>query len=101
MRLALFTDSFTPRRNGVSRALERLVREAEERGGEARVFTVDDAHAPHDRNGIVRRATSFAWPRDTEIRISLPSVHALLPTITGFAPSLAHAATPFGVGLAR
>src|SRR6476660_7503896 len=100
MRLALFTDFFAPQQNGVSRTLERLVRETEIRGGAARVFTVDDPRAPRSRNGHVRRAMSVALPYDPEIRISLPSAGALLPAIAEFAPSLVHAATPFGVGLA-
>lgn len=71
MRLALFTDSFAPQQNGVSRTLERLVRETEDRGGEARVFTVDDPRAPRSRNGHVRRAMSVAMPHDPGIRSSL------------------------------
>ena len=100
MRLALFTDSFAPQQNGVSRTLERLVRETEIRGGAACVFTVDDPRAPRSRNGHVHRTASVALPHDPEIRISLPSAGALLPAVAEFAPSLVHAATPFGVGLA-
>ena len=80
MRLALFTDSFTPQQNGVSRTLERLVRETEDRGGQARVFTVDDPRAPRSRNGRVRRAASIALPYHPEIRISLPAVD-MLPAV--------------------
>ena len=39
VRLALFSDTYPPQMNGVSRTLERLVSAARERGASVRVFT--------------------------------------------------------------
>src|ERR1700691_1540567 len=42
IRLALFSDTYTPQLNGVTRTLERLVAAVCERGGAARVYTTTD-----------------------------------------------------------
>lgn len=98
LRLALFTDTFTPQVNGVVRTLERLVAAVHERGGVARVFTVaDPASTPLDQ---VRRYPSVSFWAYKELRLAWPSQARVREELAEFAPTLVHAATEFGVGLA-
>ncbi len=98
LRLALFTDTYPPQVNGVARTLERLVDAVEARGGTARVFTVEDPEAtstPHTQRYPSVRFWAYdqlraAWPRSRRVR----------EDVEAFAPTLVHAATEFGVGLA-
>ncbi len=98
LRLALFTDTYAPQVNGVARTLERLVHAVEERGGTARVFTVNDPHAaplPH-----VTRYPSVPFWAYKQLRVSTPSHARVMSDLAAFAPTLVHAATEFGVGMA-
>jgi hypothetical protein len=56
LRVTVFSDTYAPQVNGVSRTLERLVGAVEARGGEARVVTVEDPDAAPD-------ARVERWPR--------------------------------------
>lgn len=97
LRLALFTDTYPPQLNGVTRTLERLVDEVRRRGGECKVFTVQAAGTP--RPAAVRWR-SVPFPAYPEIRLAWPGRRAALAELRRFRPTLAHAATPGGVGLA-
>ncbi|MEQ1689728.1 MAG: glycosyltransferase family 1 protein [Gemmatimonas sp.] len=98
LRLALFTDTYAPQVNGVARTLERLVSAVESRGGTVRVFTVVDPEAiaaPH-----VRRFPSVPFWAYDQVRLAWPSRRTVRDDLEAFAPTLIHAATEFGLGLA-
>ncbi len=98
LRLAVFSDTYPPQVNGVSRTLERLIGAVSARGGTARVFTVDDPHAtplPH----VQRYPSRPFWAYD-QLRLAWPSQKHVRSALTAFAPTLVHAATEFGVGIA-
>ena len=97
LRLALFTDTFAPQVNGVSRTLERLVAAVESRGGAVHVETVDAPGAVADPR--VHRAGSVPFWAYPQLRIAAPSARAAVERLRRFAPTLVHATTPFGVGL--
>jgi phosphatidylinositol alpha 1,6-mannosyltransferase len=97
MRVAIFTDTYPPQVNGVSRTLERLVGAIEARGGEARVVTVEDPDAAPDRQ--VERWPSVPFWAYPQLRMSAPARNRALDTIERWKPTLVHAATEFGVGL--
>lgn len=105
LRLALFTDTYAPQVNGVARTLERLVRAVEERGGTARVFTIDDPDvaaaitAPAPRTSVLRYPSVPFWAYE-QLRMAWPSAGRVRRDLADFAPTLVHAATEFGVGLA-
>ena len=63
LRLALFSDTFTPQVNGVARTLERLASAVEERGGAVQVHTVDEQGAVQGAlSGLASLAAVFAPP---------------------------------------
>ncbi len=98
LRLALFTDTYAPQVNGVARTLERLVAAVENAGGAVRVETVEDPLAVNDAR-VVRwpSAPFFAYP---QLRMSAPLRADVAAGLRAWKPTLLHATTPFGVGLA-
>lgn len=98
LRLALFSDTYAPQVNGVARTLERLVAAVRARGGEARVFTTTDPDALPD--GAVRRAASIPFWAYPQLRIAAPVGGGAWRDLRAWRPTLVHAATPFGMGLA-
>ena len=97
LRLALFSDTYSPQVNGVARTLERLVAAVRARGGEARVFTTSDPDAAPD--GSVRRAASVPFWAYPQLRIAAPIGGGAGRDLRAWGPTLIHAATPFGMGL--
>jgi phosphatidylinositol alpha 1,6-mannosyltransferase len=99
VRLALFTDTYLPQMNGVSRTLERLVAAARERGATVRVFTTTDPEMQHDDPDEVRWNSVPFWAYP-QVRLSAPRALAARAALTDWKPDLVHVATEFGVGLA-
>lgn len=98
LRLALFTDTFAPQRNGVARTLERLVSAIEARGGEVRIETVEDLGAEPDAR-VVRWPSAPLWA-SPQLRMSAPLRAEVTAGLKKWQPTLVHATTPFGIGLA-
>jgi phosphatidylinositol alpha 1,6-mannosyltransferase len=98
MRLAIFTDTYAPQVNGVARTLERLVHAVEARGGAVRVETVEDPDATPDTR-VVRWPSRPFWAYP-QLRMAAPRRATVIPGLAQWRPTLIHAATPFGVGLA-
>jgi phosphatidylinositol alpha 1,6-mannosyltransferase len=118
LRLALFSDTYPPQVNGVARTLERLAAAVTERGGVVQVFTVQDPDAAGAAAGdvstnevsasegpagptprIVRFPSVPFWAYD-QLRLAWPAQRAVRRELTAFRPTLVHAATEFGVGIA-
>ncbi|BAH37726.1 MAG TPA: glycosyltransferase family 1 protein [Gemmatimonas aurantiaca] len=107
LRLALFTDTFTPQVNGVARTLARLVDAVQERDGTVRVFTVaDDADAMAALPDAAADAATverfpgrrfWAYP---QLRLAWPARRDIRRQLEDFRPTIVHAATEFGIGLA-
>ncbi len=99
VRLALFSDTFPPQMNGVSRTLERLVAVARERGATVRVFTTTDPDLQHNDPDEVRWNSVPFWAYP-QVRLSAPNVFAARAELAAWTPTIVHVATEFGVGLA-
>ena len=99
VRLALFSDTFPPQMNGVSRTLERLVAVARERGATVRVFTTSDPELKHHDVDEVRWPSVPFWAYP-QVRLSAPRIFAARAALATWRPSIVHVATEFGVGLA-
>ncbi|MGV3707490.1 MAG: glycosyltransferase family 4 protein [Gemmatimonas sp.] len=102
VRLALFTDTFYPQVNGVTRTLDRLCEAVRARGGAVRVFTVADPEASDaegERRYDIDRYASVPFWAYKQLRIAWPSTRRIRRQFLDFRPTLVHAATPFGIGL--
>ncbi len=101
LRVALFTDTYPPQLNGVSRTLERLVRAVSARGGTARVYTTTDPGVrPGERDDALWRRPSIPFWAYPQLRITAPILGKAYRDLGRWQPTLIHAATPFGMGLA-
>ncbi|MHB0948841.1 MAG: glycosyltransferase family 4 protein [Gemmatimonadaceae bacterium] len=98
MRLALFSDTWFPQLNGVTRTLDRLAAEVIARGGAVRVFTVREPESIE--SPALRRYASVPFPAYPQLRMALPSTRRVVSDLSAWAPTLVHVATPFGIGLA-
>lgn len=98
LRLAIFTDTYSPQVNGVARTLERLAQAIEKRGGAVKIVTVTDPEA--EQRASVDRWPSIPFWAYPQLRIALPSRTRALDVIESFKPTLIHATTEFGIGLA-
>lgn len=98
IRLALFCDSYLPQINGVALLLERLRAAVHARGGAVRVYTTTDPAV--DERDDVRRWPSVAFWAYPEHRIALPTQPRVRRELREWRPTLIHAASPFGMGLA-
>ncbi len=97
MRLAIFTDTYPPQINGVSRTLERLAGAVEARGGEVKVVTVEDPEASSDSH-LDRWPAIPLWFYP-QLRMAAPARIRALEVIERWKPTLVHSATEFGIGL--
>jgi glycosyltransferase involved in cell wall biosynthesis len=95
--VAIFTDTYPPQINGVSRTLERLVGAIEARGGAARVVTVQDPAAADDPR--VERWPAIPFWAYPQLQMAAPGRNRALDLIEQWNPTLVHSATEFGVGL--
>lgn len=98
LRVALFTDSYPPQLNGVALLLQRLVAAIRAREGAVRVFTTTDPAAPPEPD--ILRWPSVAFWAYPEHRLALPMPGRVRRELRAWGPTLIHAASPFGVGLA-
>jgi glycosyltransferase involved in cell wall biosynthesis len=98
LRLALFTDTYPPQLNGVSRTLERLVSAVQARGGSARVYTTTDPEVATPSPDIWRRPSIPFWAYP-QLRLAPPVGGSIYRDLLAWRPTLIHAATPFGMGL--
>lgn len=98
MRIAVFSDTYTPQMNGVAKTLARLTQALRERGHQVRVFTTTNPGARS--SGDVRRFASVPFWAYRELRLSPPPFVAVAKNLSRWRPDLIHVATPFGIGLA-
>lgn len=118
LRIALFTDTYPPQVNGVSRTLARLARHGVEAGHSLLVVApqavgngIGRVHAPDLATVRDPVAGSDTWvggptialpslhvPFYPELRLGLPLSLGLSERLRSFAPELVHVATEFTVG---
>ena len=97
LRVAIFSDTWLPQVNGVSRTLDRLLKAIVARGGDVRAFTTTDPAATADPRIVRYRSRPFwAYP---QLRVARPDRTWAIRELEQFGPTLVHAASPFGVGL--
>ncbi len=98
MRIALFTETFVPKIDGIVTTLSETVRQLQSLGHEVLVFAPDGGIADFEGTRIVgMKGRSFAlYP---ELRLSLPRA-SMRAQIREFQPDLLHVADPTLLGIA-
>ncbi len=104
MRIALFSDTWSPTINGVARTLERLVEQAHRRGHEVAVVAAGRTSQPPARNGpqqgVVLHHTlpGVPFPPYPELLVARTLDAAGRRRLGAFAPEVVHVATEGPVG---
>ncbi|MBM7541623.1 glycosyltransferase family 4 protein [Amphibacillus cookii] len=98
MRIAIFTDTYTPEINGVALTLERYVNYLDNQGIEYRLFA-PTSPSPVPNAPEILRLTSVPFLLYRNCRLALPNPAPIKQVLDDFKPNLIHIATPFTLGL--
>jgi glycosyltransferase involved in cell wall biosynthesis len=100
MRVALFTDTYLPDVNGVSKTLARWVNYLEQNNVEVRVFAPSIPQEGYiDPSKSVNRWFSIPFMLYSELRLGIPNPIQVNKLLEEFQPTIVHCATPFNIGL--
>jgi phosphatidylinositol alpha 1,6-mannosyltransferase len=100
VRLALFTDTYLPQVNGVSRTLARLVEYAWARGHDVALVSPRVTDGPAEGVGLHVQLPGLALFVYPELRVARPPLGPEWARIERFTPDLVHCATEGPVGWA-
>lgn len=98
MKIAFFTDTFSPEINGVARTLKRFTDYLAAQGHTVKVFAPENPSEEYVPSHIHRfkSASFFLYP---ECRIAFPNYFKIKEELEKFNPDLIHVATPFNLGM--
>jgi len=100
MKIAIFTDTFSPEINGVTKNLDRLLNYFSEARIEYLVFapeTEPRIENIHEKNVVRMKSLNFfLYP---ELKFSLPNYLKIKAKLSEFKADLFHLITPFNIGL--
>ncbi|MCL1632793.1 glycosyltransferase family 1 protein [Sporolactobacillus sp. CPB3-1] len=98
MKLAIFTDTYTPQINGVAKTLKRLTDYLNRKGIDYMVFAPQNVNDEWESVSI-QKIKSIPFAVYPECRLALPTLHFIKKQLIRFQPDLIHVATPFNMGL--
>ena len=96
MRVAMFTDTYTPQINGVVTSIQAFKAELERQGHEVHIWAPEAPNAPKEQN--VHRLRSFTFAPYPEYRISVPNPE-LIDEFENVHADIVHINTPASMGL--
>ena len=97
MKIALLTEVFLPKIDGITNRLRHTLRCLEEEGHECLLFAPDTAVAEHGATRVVR-IPSLPFPSYPGVRVALPDPR-LLASLAAFRPDVVHAVGPAVLGV--
>lgn len=100
IRLALFTDTYSPEINGVAKTLERWIRYLRKHGVECIVFAPSRPRGEDTVAEVAERLISLPFFLYPECRLAVPQTGHVERKLLSFNPTVIHVATPFGTGVA-
>ncbi|MDG4656449.1 glycosyltransferase family 1 protein [Ectobacillus antri] len=98
MKIAIFTDTFTPQVNGVAKTLERFTRYLAQQNIEYYVFAPENPAEEHVMTNV-KKLKSIPLALYPECRLAIPNPIRLKRELLQFKPDIIHVATPFNMGL--
>ncbi len=99
MRVALFSETFLPRRDGIVTVLCQLLERLAERGVESRLFTPRLGPVGQHAATAVHSAPGLVFPACPDLRMALPT-RRMWRRLRDFAPQVTHFLHPSIFGLA-
>ena len=98
MRIALFTETFLPKIDGIVTRLRHTISELQKSGHQVLVFAPGEGPSEFD-GARVERMPGASFPLYPELTLSLPRA-SIRQKLTAFQPDLIHVADPCCLGLA-
>lgn len=96
MKVALFSDTFSPQINGVTNTMDKLTRYFESSGIEYKVFA---PRYDKDEDLQAERFYSLKFFLYPECRIALPNIFRVSQVLSDFKPDIIHLMTEFNMGI--
>lgn len=96
MRIAIFTDTFLPEINGVTKTLSKMKKYMDEQEIEYKFFIPGDAK---DANENIVSFNSFSFFLYPERKIAIPRYKEIKNSLDKFNPDIIFIVTPFAIGL--
>lgn len=98
MRIAVFTDTFTPQINGVTNTLNKLIQFYRDNHIDYKIFA--PKYEDEKREKQIERFYSLKFFLYPDCRVTLPNLPRISAAISEFRPDLIHIMTEFSMGLA-
>lgn len=100
MKVAIFTDTFFPQINGVTKTLGKLKEYFDQREIDYLIFAPDDSMKSNGNfEENIQRMISFRFFLYPECRLSVPNYFRIKNMLNEYKPDLIHIVTPFNLGL--
>ena len=100
MRIAIFTDTYIPEKNGVSASVDHFTRMMAAEGHQIMIFCPKYGLYKDKKisNISVRRYSSITAPSYSAMQLALPFIVTAVKDLKAFGPDVVHIQTPVGVG---
>jgi glycosyltransferase involved in cell wall biosynthesis len=101
MRIAIFTDTYLPDKNGVAMSIDNFTRLMAADGHQIMIFCPKkDRYKDSPLENIsITRYSSITAPTNKDTKIALPFVWTVIHDLKDFDPDVVHIQTPMGIGL--
>ncbi len=97
MKIALFSDTYSPQINGVTNTLEKLTKYYEDNNIECKIFAPKyDYDNINDNTERFYSIKFFLYP---ECRVALPNIFRVSQALSDFKPDIIHLMTEFNMGV--
>jgi len=100
MRIAIFSDTYLPDKNGVSFSIDNFTKLLAADGHQIMIFCPKSGHYRDKQrpNIIVKRYMSFTAPSYKAMKVALPFVLSVTKELKEFDADVIHIQTPMGIG---
>ena len=100
MRIAIFTDTYVPDRNGASASIDHYTRLMADDGNQIIIFCPKCGHYRDKKypNITVKRYKSITAPSYKDFKLALPFIWTAVKDLKEFTPDIVHVQTPLGIG---
>jgi len=100
MRIAIFTDTYLPDKNGISMSIDSFTKILAAEGHQIMIFCPKKGRIKDEKtpNIFITRYASFTAPSNKDTKISLPFILTAVKDLKEFNPDVVHIQTPMGLG---
>ncbi len=96
MRIAIFTDTYLPAINGVTKTLSKMKEYMDAQGIDYRIFIPGEENNSKDNTITFSSFEFFLYP---ECKIAIPRYRRIKESLDKFKPDIIHVVTPFSLGM--